>query len=353
MRIGVYICHCGSNIAGFLDVEAVRAYAESLDDVVVARSIPFACGDAGQEQVKSDIVEYSLDRVVVAACSPRIHEVTFRRVLERAGLNQHMLEMVNIREHCSWVHMRKNPLATAKAKDLVGMGVAKARLLTPIGSELAEAHRSVLIIGGGVAGIHAALDLAASMKVYLVECEPTLGGKMALWNEVFPTNDCSLCVLAPKMTEVANHPNIELYTYTEITSISGNAGNFTVKCVRKPRYVDVDKCKGCIQECAGVCPVSVPSDFDFGIGARKAIYLPIQQAVPMVATIDMDYCVGCDLCRQACPADAVDYTQKKERLEFTVGAVIVATGPLRRSARKNMDTECTGTCSPLQSLNEC
>lgn len=324
MRIGVYICHCGYNIAGTIDVEEVRKHAEKLKGVVIARDIGFACGDAGQEQIRKDIVEYKLERIVVAACSPRLHEVTFRKVIEQSGLNPYLLEMVNLREQCSWVHSNKG-MATQKANDLVAMGIARASLILPLEKRTIPANKEVLVIGAGVAGIEAALQLADKVKVHLVEKEPTIGGKMALLNEVFPTNDCSLCVLAPKMTEVQNHPNIMLYTYSEIKKIEGRVGNFRVKVLRKPRYVDEKKCKGCIDICASVCPIQVSNEFDFGIGARKSIYIPFAQAVPLVACID-ENCVGCGLCRLACPAEAVDFSQKPEEVELHVGAIIIATG---------------------------
>ncbi|MFZ2412293.1 MAG: CoB-CoM heterodisulfide reductase HdrA2 [Candidatus Methanoperedens sp.] len=326
MPIGVYICHCGSNIAGTIDVEEVKKHAEQLKDVAIAHDIPFACGDSGQEQVKKDISEFKLDRIVVAACSPRLHGVTFRRVLEQSGINPHLLEMVNIREQGSWVHSDMGSLVTQKAKDLVAMGVARVALLSPLDKKTIPANKDVLVIGAGVAGIEAALTLAdIGVKVRLVEKEPTIGGKMALMNEVFPTNDCSLCVLAPKMSDVQNHPNITLYTYSEITKIEGRTGNFKITGIKKPRYIDEKKCKGCIDICARVCPIDVPNQFDYGIGARKSVYIPFAQAVPLVACID-EHCVGCDLCRLACPAEAVDFNQKPQEFEFNAGAIIVATG---------------------------
>ena len=327
MRIGVYICHCGLNVAGVIDVVALQEMATKLEDVVIAREIQFLCSDSGQEGIIKDIKENKIDRVVIAACSPRLHEKTFRHVMEKAGLNPYLMEMVNIREQCSWVHAGDPQMATQKAFDLIRIGVAKARFLKELSAISSKVSRNVLIIGGGVAGIEAALNLAdAGFPVTMVEKDSTIGGKMALMNEVFPTNDCSICVLAPKMTEVQNHPNITLYTYSEITDISGSVGKFHVKIKRKPRFVLEKKCKGCVDLCSTVCPVEIENPMDYGVGKTKAIYMPIPQAVPQVVLIDPDHCVGCGLCSQACPAEAVDYEQKAEDIELEVGAVIVATG---------------------------
>ncbi len=327
MKIGVYICHCGLNIANVINVDILHSKVEELEDVAVVRDVQFMCSDAGQDYIIEDISDNSLDRILVAACSPKLHEQTFRRVIEKAGINPYLLEMVNIREQCSWVHGDNPQMATQKAFDLIKMGLARLKHSNPLDIEKFRINTDVMVIGGGVTGIEASLNLADSgYNVHLIENEPTIGGKMALINEVFPTNDCSICVLAPKMTEVHNHPNITLLTLSQITEITGNVGNFKIKGIKRPRYVLEDKCKGCVEDCSGVCPVEVPSKFDYGLGKKKAISIPIPQAVPQTAYINSDYCVGCGLCSLACPSEAIDYKQKEQEFTFNAGAIIVSTG---------------------------
>ena len=297
-RIGVYICHCGSNIAGTVDVEAVTEYAQGLPSVVIARNYKYTCSDPGQEIIRQDIKELGLNRVVVASCSPQMHERTFRGVCESAGLNRYLFEMANIREHCSWI--TEDPkAATEKAKALVSAAVRRVFYQESLEIRKVPVNPNTLVVGGGIAGIQAALEIADSgNKVYLVEREPSIGGHMIQLDKTFPTLDCSACILTPKMSDVGAHPNIELMSYSEVDEVSGYVGNFKVKVRKKARYVDVDKCTGC-GECDTVCPVGVPSEFDLGLTQRKAIYRPFPQAVPNAFAIDKR---GYPPCRAACPA---------------------------------------------------
>ncbi|MGC8999017.1 MAG: CoB-CoM heterodisulfide reductase HdrA2 [Candidatus Bathyarchaeia archaeon] len=331
IRIGVYVCHCGLNIAGSVDCKEVAEFAATLPHVVLARDYRYTCSDQGQALIKNDIREYRLNRVVVASCSPRLHEPTFRKVCEEAGLNKYLFEMANIREQCSWVHLYDRKAATEKAKDIVKMAVAKAALLRSASEIEVPIIRKALIIGGGVAGIQAALDLAdTGYKVYLVEREPSIGGMMARIDKTFPTMDCSICILAPKMSDVGRHSNIELLTNSEVIDVKGYIGNFRVKVLKKPRYVKED-CSAC-GECSKVCPMTAPNEFDAGLALRHAIYTPFAQAVPSTYIIDMNLCLNkdgvmvCDKCVKACERQAIDFTMKPETIELEVGTIIVATG---------------------------
>ncbi|HSW36600.1 MAG TPA: CoB--CoM heterodisulfide reductase iron-sulfur subunit A family protein [Candidatus Limnocylindrales bacterium] len=334
-KVGVYVCHCGINISATVDVDAVAEFAKKLPNVNVARTYSYMCSDPGQSLIKNDIKELGLNRVVVASCSPRMHEPTFRKAIKEAGINPYFLEMANVREQCSWVHEEKEE-ATAKAKKLVAASVAKVRVLEPLEAKEVDAEPAALVIGAGIAGIQAALDIAdAGFKVYLVEKTPSVGGRMAQLDKTFPTLDCSACILTPKMVDSANHPNIELLSYAEVEEIGGFIGNFDVKVRKKARYVDFEKCTGC-GDCASACRVAnrFPSEFDQGMGKRSAIYLPFPQAVPAKYTIDPDSCLfltrgkcgKSPKCEEVCLANAINFEQEDEIVEFRVGAVIVATG---------------------------
>lgn len=329
-KIGVYVCHCGSNIAQMVDCKNVVDYAATLPNVTVAREYQYMCSDPGQELIKKDIKELGLTRVVVASCSPLMHELTFRRAVEEGGLNQFLFQMANIREQCSWISEKKE-MATERAKAIVGAAVKRVAFQEPLEVKKVPVNPNVLIVGGGITGIEAALQIADSgKKVYLVEREPTIGGYMARFDKTFPTLDCAACILTPKMVNVAQHPNIELLSYSDVTGFSGYVGNFTARIRRRPRYVEEEKCNGC-GLCTEKCPISVPSEFDCGLGKRKAIYRPFPQAVPNIPVIDREHCLFftkgiCKVCVKFCPRGAINFDQKEEFLDLEVGAAILATG---------------------------
>jgi heterodisulfide reductase subunit A len=332
-RTGVYICHCGSNIAGVVDCEAAAAHASALPGVAVARDYSYMCSDTGQALMKKDIEERGLERIVVAACSPRMHEHTFRAALEVAGLNPYMLEMANIREQCSWVHL-DGRLATDKANALIGGAVAKVALHCALEGREFPVTQAALVIGAGIAGIQAALKLAdAGKKVYLLERSPTIGGHMAQLDKTFPTLDCSACILTPRMVEAARHENIEILTCGELEELSGFIGNFKAAVRMRARRVDLAKCTGC-GDCVEACVLSgrVPDQFEAGLANRSAVYIPFPQSVPFAAAVDPDACLmvtkgKCKSpCLDACAAGAIDLEMPDELLELDVGAVIVASG---------------------------
>ncbi|MHC4322020.1 MAG: FAD-dependent oxidoreductase [Planctomycetota bacterium] len=283
-RIGVYVCHCGNNISEMVDVEAVADHASTLKGVVVAREYKFMCSDPGQDMVKQDIKDQKLNKIVVSSCSPRMHEETFRRACEQAGINKYEFQMANIREHCSWVTEDKD-FATNKAKALVQAAVNRVFFHEPLKTKKVKVNPNTLIVGAGIAGIQAALEIANSgNKVYLVEKEPSIGGNMAKLDKTFPTLDCSACILTPKMVSVGQHPDIELLSYSEVEDVSGYVGNFKIKIKKKARFVN-DKCTACA-ECIKVCPVNLPSEFEEGLSNRHAIYRPFAQSVPNIYVID-------------------------------------------------------------------
>ncbi|HTW90871.1 MAG TPA: CoB--CoM heterodisulfide reductase iron-sulfur subunit A family protein [bacterium] len=329
-KIGVYICHCGINIAQTVDVKAAAEYAATLPNVVVARDYMYMCSDPGQDLIKKDIKELGLTRVVVAACSPRMHEPTFRGAVFGSGMNPYLFEMCNIREQCSWVHVDRAE-ATEKAKDLIRSSVARASLLEPLEDRYADVTKAVMVVGAGIAGIQAALDIAeAGHKVYLLEKEASIGGHMAQLDKTFPTLDCSACILTPKMVDVSRHPNVELLTLSTLKKVSGFVGNFTVTVHQKARFVDAKQCTAC-GDCAKVCPQRFPDEFNLGLSTRTAIYQPFAQAVPAAFCRNDKQCLGalplaCGKCLQACEKKCIDFDQKDIERDYEVGAIVLATG---------------------------
>ncbi len=331
-RIGVFVCHCGTNIAGTVDVKRVAEELASYPGVAYSTDYTYMCSDPGQNLVKDAIRKHKLDGVIVAACSPTLHEATFRRAGRAAGVNPYEVEIANIREQCSWVHQGDKDAATAKAVRIIKSMVEKAKLDEPLEPIAVPMMHRALVVGGGIAGIQAALDIAnAGYETVLVEKDPSIGGHMAQLSETFPTLDCSQCIMTPKMVEVAQHPRIKLLTYSEIEDVSGFVGSFKVKIRKKASYVDRDKCTGC-GLCMEKCPSKTPSEFDEGLAMRKAIYTPFPQAVPNKPVLDAAHCTyflkdgKCGICAKICPLSCIDYTQEDEIIEEEVGAIVVATG---------------------------
>ncbi len=330
MRIGVFICWCGSNIKNTVDVERVAEAMKTLPRVVCSYDVQYLCSEVGQSDIGKAIEEYKLDRVVIGACSPRMHEATFQKLMETKGLNPYYVEIANIREHCSWVHGNKEK-ATVKAIDLVKKAVAKTACAVPLYSQEMGIEKKALVIGGGIAGIQAAIDIAdAGYPVDLLEKESSIGGRMAQFDKTFPTLDCSACILTPKMVEAATHENITLRTYSEVEAVSGYVGNFTVAIREKAKSVAPDLCNGC-GDCIAKCPQKVADEFDQGYSQRKAIATLFPQAVPNKPVVDRENCIyfktgKCGLCKKICTRNAIDFDTEDRVVEESYGAIIAATG---------------------------
>jgi heterodisulfide reductase subunit A len=347
-RIGVFVCHCGENIGRTVDCVTVAKKAASLRDVVFSTEYKYLCSDPGQTIIKDAIKNYNLSGVVIGSCSPLMHEKTFRRAVESAGMNPFLCEIANIREHCSWVHEDKEQ-ATEKALDLIRIMVEKVKRNLPLAPIRIPVTKRALVIGGGVAGIQAALDIAdGGQEVILVEKSPSIGGHMAQLSETFPTLDCSQCILTPKMVSANTHKNIKVYAYSEVESVSGYIGNFEVTIKRKASYVDNSVCTGC-GICQEKCPIKkIPSEFNTGLGTRKAIYVPFPQAVPNKPVIDAEYCTHfktgkCGLCEKMCGPKAIRWDQTDQFIKEEIGAIVVATGyELYKIDKKPTDSEIKG-----------
>jgi heterodisulfide reductase subunit A2 len=333
-RVGVYVCHCGSNIAGTVDVVDVAKWAEEKlkhQGVVISREYKFMCSSLGQELIEKDIKELGLTRVVVAACSPHLHEKTFRTAAQKGGLNPYLCELASIREQVSWVHTDK-AVATEKAKAVVAGAVSRVIENVPLEEIKVPINPNTLVVGGGIAGIQAALEIAnAGFHVYLVEREPSIGGHMAQFDKTFPTLDCSACILTPRMVEAGTHPNITLLTWSDVVNVSGYVGNFHVTIKKKARFVIEELCTGC-GICQEKCPKKVIDEvYEAGLGYRKAVYTPFAQAVPNFPVMDKENCTyfikgTCKACEKFCPTGAIDFKQEDQLLNIDVGNIILATG---------------------------
>ena len=330
-RIGVFVCHCGSNIAATVDVKKVVEMARQEPGVVYAEDYQYMCSEAGQAKIGAAIAAHQLTGIVVCSCSPRMHETTFRKCAERYGLNPYMVEIANIREHCSWIHKDMQE-ATEKAVILARAAIAKVNLNAPLKAGESRVTKRALVIGGGIAGIQTALDIAdAGYEVDIVEKTPSIGGRMSQLDKTFPTLDCSACILTPKMVDAAGHEKINIYTYSEVEKVSGFVGDFTVDIRKKARSVDATKCTGC-GVCQEKCPSKkTPSEFNRGLGNRSAIYTPFAQAIPNVPVIDREACIKfktgkCGVCEKVCQAGAINYAQEDEIITEKYGAIVVATG---------------------------
>ena len=330
-KVGVFVCHCGTNIAATVDVAKVAEMLGREPGVVLATDYPYMCSQTGQQMIQEKIRELGLTGVVICSCSPRMHEQTFRKACAKAGLNDYMVEIANIREQCSWIHKDRQE-ATQKAIILGRAAIAKVQLNAPLTAGTSPVTKRALVIGGGIAGIQTALDIAeAGFEVDIVEKQPTIGGKMTQIDKTFPTLDCAACILTPKMVDCAQNEKIHIYAYSEVEQVGGFVGNFHVKIRRKARFVKEDVCTGC-GACTEKCPQKkVPNEFNLGLDTRRAIYIPFAQAVPKVATIDPDYCNmlkngKCGVCAKVCTAGAIDYKQQDEIVEREYGAIVAATG---------------------------
>ncbi|ACX52135.1 4Fe-4S ferredoxin iron-sulfur binding domain protein [Ammonifex degensii KC4] len=324
-KVGVYVCHCGGNVSDVVKVDEVAAYAATLEGVAVARDYIFMCSNPGQGLIEKDIREGRINRVVVACCSPRLHEATFRKALSRAGLNPYLLEIANIREQCSRAHPDNPYRATEKAKDLVRMAVAKVKLAKPLENIRVAARPEVLVVGGGVAGLRAGLDLAErGFQVHLIERSPFFGGRMAQLEKVYPTEEEAPALLKQLLKKVAQHPKIRLYPATTLEEVEGFVGNWKVKVKQRPLLVD-EKCDRC-GRCEEVCPVEVPDSFNYGLSLRKAIYFPHPDAFPSRYAVDLDHCTKCGECVKVCPRGLINLEQKEKIYSLSVGAIILATG---------------------------
>ncbi|NVM53785.1 MAG: hydrogenase iron-sulfur subunit [Candidatus Helarchaeota archaeon] len=326
-KIGIFLCSCGTNIGATVELEKVKDAFHDNPNYFVFDDL-YLCSEAGLEKIKESIKENSVDRIVIAACTPKLHQDLFNEVIEELGINPYFVEIANVREQASWVHSMDSEGAILKAIDLIKMAIARVKNAKPTKKSYTTIIKKALVVGGGIAGIKASLSIAdAGYQVYLVEKAPSIGGHMAMYDKVFPTFDCAICILAPLMVQVSRHPNISLLTNSEIKRVSGVKGNFQIQVLKHPRFINEEKCVGsCIELCSTNCSIDVPDEYNAEYCTRKAVHLPFLQAIPYIATIDPQACIGCQVCESMCDREAIDFNQKEEEITFEVGAIIAATG---------------------------
>jgi len=331
-RIGVFVCQCGTNIASTVDTKKVADEMAKIPGVVYTGDYKFMCSAPGQDNLKEIVKKHKLDGVIVSACSPHMHEKTFRKAVEAAGLNPYKCEITNIREQCSWVHHDPTKATgTAKSIDLTRMSIERLKKNKSLSKIKIPIKKKALVIGGGIAGIQAALDIAeGGREVILVEREPSIGGNMAKLSETFPTMDCSQCIMTPKMVEASLNENITIHTWSEVEKVDGYIGNFTVQIRKKARYVNEDLCNGC-GLCIEKCPFKAKSEFEMGMAQRKVIYTPFPQAVPNIPVIDAPNCPKiqkdkCGACAIVCGPKCIDFKQQDKIVTEDIGAIVIATG---------------------------